>query len=206
VLLDYLLPTPCVLCLKTGSALCSSCESGFELSLHPFRLDQISGFSFTSYNDQSSKLVQNIKETSYTALVPFMAKFMLQNWPYQEAVTLVPIPSSPTNYRKRGFDHTLLLARALARGNQSIAVSQILKSSRDRKDQVLLGPKEREVNLNGAFKIRFSHRNQGPLVLLDDVLTTGATMRAAHQALTDIGLEAHGFCVFAHAGPRKPSK
>jgi predicted amidophosphoribosyltransferase len=100
----------------------------------------------------------------------------------------------------------LLLARALAKKSRGISVANILVSGRDRKDQVLLSPKERVENLEAAFRVTRNRPVEVPVILLDDVLTTGATLNEAYRTLTDSGVKVDGFCVFAQTGPRNPSK
>jgi predicted amidophosphoribosyltransferase len=100
----------------------------------------------------------------------------------------------------------LLLARALAKKSRGISVANILVSGRDRKDQVLLSPKERVENLEAAFRVTGNRPVEVPVILLDDVLTTGATLNEAYRTLTDSGVKVAGFCVFAQTRPRNPSK
>jgi len=206
VFLDLFLPSPCVLCSKPGSPICSRCLGELKLQPSQAKLGNLSGFSFTSYNDESSKVVRAIKESGITALIPIVASELAKLWPYEQEVVLVPIPSSPANYRMRGFNHTLLMARALARKGRGISVANILVSGRDRKDQVLLSPKERVENLEAAFRVIGARSMEAPVILLDDVLTTGATLNEAYRTLTDSGVKVDGFCVFAQTGPRNPSK
>ena len=161
------------------------------------KLGELRGFSFTAYSDESSNVVRSIKEIGITSLIPIIATELLKQWPYEHPVGLVPIPSSPANYRKRGFNHTLLLARALAKYGQGISVANILVSKTARKDQVLLSPKARVENLKGAFTVSRSWASELPLVLLDDVLTTGSTINEANRALIEVGIKPAGFCVFA---------
>ena len=205
MLLDYLLPTPCVYCAKSGKPVCDSCFEQIETEPKEVLLEGLIGYSFSNYRGHSSTLVQNIKETSYTALIPFVASLMARSWPFQEDVALVPIPSSKANYRKRGFHHTLLLSRAIAQRVPNVKVLDLLASVGNRKDQVGLSPRAREENLLGAFRVK-AGAGAMTLVLLDDVLTTGATLREAARTLADTGLAVSGFCVFAQTEPKKPSK
>lgn len=206
VLLDILLPAPCVLCAKTGAAICSKCLDRVALQSVQIQLGNLTGFRFSQYDQDSSIIVRAIKETGFTALLPLLAQTMLLSWPFQDDVVLVPIPSSKTNYRKRGFSHTDLFAKALRKYGTGITVANLLVSSRDRLDQVNLDPRQRLENLNGAFKAVSSKALKGRVILLDDVLTTGATMLEASRCLGQSGIEVAGFCVLAQTKPRKPTK
>jgi ComF family protein len=206
VLLDILLPAPCVLCSKTGPAICSNCLDRLALQAVQIELGNLTGFRFSQYDEDSSIIVRAIKEAGFTALLPLLAKTMLLSWPFQDDVVLVPIPSSKANYRKRGFSHTDLFAKALKKYGTGITVANLLISSRDRLDQVNLDPRQRLENLNEAFRAVSSKTLKGRAILLDDVLTTGATMLEASRCLVQSGIEVAGFCVLAQTRPRKPTK
>lgn len=92
----------------------------------------------------------------------------------------VPIPSSPANDRLRG---TRMLHDVL--GSIGVPFSDALVATRARRDQARLNRDEREANLHDA--LRWTGGSEHPLLLVDDVVTSGATMRAAAKALTVSG-------------------
>jgi ComF family protein len=206
-LFDLLLPTPCILCQKIGPAMCSKCVSSFEIRTNKLAKGFISGYSFSDYSSESAAVVNAVKEQGQTSLLKFMAEFMISSWPeeYRE-VQLVPVPSSPLNLKRRGFSHTELLAKKLSLGLDSVRVTNLLRSVKPRVDQVGLSFPEREQNLIGAFKgdLQLWRDELGPVVLIDDVFTSGATLSQAWQSLEDLGVVVAGFCVFAQITPRKP--
>jgi ComF family protein len=206
-LIDLVLPTPCVLCQKIGEAMCKNCVSDFEIIRNVLTTEGLSGYSFCSYTTKSAALVNAIKEQGQTSLIKFMAEFMTSSWPeeYLDAV-LVPIPSSLKNLKKRGFSHTELLSRRLARELGVSSVGSLLVSTKARADQVGLSFPEREENLNGAFRgdLRAFHGKNRQVVLIDDVFTSGATLRQAWRTLEELGVQVLGFCVFAQIALRKP--
>lgn len=69
-----------------------------------------------------------------------------------------------------------------------------------------LADQERAKNMEGAFRAELrGFRQRGrPIVLIDDVLTTGATVGSAIRTLRDSGIEVTSFCVFARARAIKP--
>jgi predicted amidophosphoribosyltransferase len=83
-------------------------------------------------------------------------------------------------------------------------VVPLLRSSRDRADQSALNPQERIGNLNGAFSadLRGFQGLDAPIVLIDDVITTGASIAAGIRALEEAGLCEVNFCVFAETKPK----
>jgi len=202
-LLDLLLPTPCIICSINGAPICKSCASQFETQQLSFEIAGAMGFAVTKYNDQSARIVNSVKETGITSLVPFMAREMICNWPTSfQSPLIVPLPSSPSNNRKRGFSQTLLLARELSKGMPGSKVRPLLRSKRARQDQVGLSAEERKINLSEAFApdLRGFRGDDRPLVIVDDVCTTGATLAEASSTLRQAGLIVAGFAVFAKSG------
>ena len=100
--------------------------------------------------------------------------------------TLVPIPLHRGRLMRRGYDQAALLARALARRTRLGLHPTLLRRVRATRRQVGLTEAERTENLRGAFAVA-GKLPRGPVVLVDDVLTTGATARAAADALRDAG-------------------
>jgi ComF family protein len=202
-ILDWVLPTPCVVCLKLGAPLCVGCQQSFITTSLRFEILGVRGFAISTYNKDAAVMVNSVKEKGITSLIPYLADLIVPHWP-QELLKpiLVPIPSSPSNTKKRGFSHTSIMARALARRVAGASSRELLKSARVRLDQVGLSPSDRVKNLEGAFRadLRGFHDRARPVVLVDDVLTSGATMAEAIACLRASGVEVAGFCVFARAG------
>lgn len=202
-ILDVILPTPCIICSVIGSPFCKACFSSFQTSQLTFEISSVKGFAVTRYSEQPARIINAVKESGITSLVLFMGQLMATNWPTAlKEPLLVPVPSSPTNMRKRGFSHTLLLAKAIAKNMPDSKVRPLLRSARRRTDQVGLSASQRVANLSAAFAVdlRGFHPQGGPIVVIDDVSTTGATLAAAISTLTQAGLCVSGFAVFARSG------
>jgi len=99
---------------------------------------------------------------------------------------LVPIPLHHRRLIRRGYDQAALLARALARATGLPVRSTLLRRIRATRRQVGLTEAQRTENVHRAFSARGSLPG-GPVVLVDDVLTTGATARGACEALREVG-------------------
>ncbi len=109
-----------------------------------------------------------------------------------EAVVLVPIPTSRRSRRVRGADVVDELARLAVRLLLMIgvdaAVEQALAYTRSTADQSGLDATERQGNLSGAFRARRGRPSGGrSVIIVDDILTTGATVGEAVRALTVVG-------------------
>ena len=106
-----------------------------------------------------------------------------------DGAVLVPVPLHPLRRRERGFNQAELLARELARRATGVLVApEVLVRRRDTPSQTGLTAAQRRRNVRGAFAIRHRSRVTGQkLILVDDVLTTGATVRECARALRSAG-------------------
>lgn len=100
--------------------------------------------------------------------------------------TLAPIPLHWRRLLRRGYDQAGLLTRALAHNAGLPLEPTLLRRIRATRRQVGLTEAERIENVHGAFAVR-GQVPTGPVVLVDDVFTTGATARAAGSALREAG-------------------
>jgi ComF family protein len=110
---------------------------------------------------------------------------------------VAPVPLHPDRRRERGFDQALLLARGVARGAGVKLEPTLLSRTRRTRQQVGLPRAERRANVFGAFVARPCEGRR--VVLVDDVLTTGATAASAAQAVLDAGAAGVRVLVVARA-------
>lgn len=97
-----------------------------------------------------------------------------------------PVPLHPDRLAHRGFDQAWLLARALARALALPAAARAVRRRRATRPQVGLGLAARERNVHGAFQASTQVTGRH-VILVDDVLTTGASLRACAQAAREAG-------------------
>jgi len=110
---------------------------------------------------------------------------------------LVPIPLHPTRYRERGFNQAELLAKGLAQFYNIDIYSNLIRS-KNTQHQALLSKKDRWTNTCEAFTIKLPLKIRDKSVLLiDDLLTSGATASAASAALRRIGVKRIGVLTLA---------
>lgn len=101
---------------------------------------------------------------------------------------LVPIPLHTARLRERGYDQALELARILARRHDLPLRSDLLRRVRATAPQSRLDAKARRRNLRHAFAVHSPLEAPAHVVLVDDVMTTGATLHAAAHALRRAGV------------------
>jgi ComF family protein len=101
---------------------------------------------------------------------------------------LVPVPLHPARRRERGFNQARLLARDLARPRGLPVLAGTLVKARNAPAQAGLKAAERERNVRGAYAVKHPERVRGrTLLLVDDVTTTGATIRESARVLVAAG-------------------
>lgn len=113
---------------------------------------------------------------------------------------LVPVPSTRGAVRARGYDATAALARRAGRQLPAASVVRVLQHRRSVRDQSGLDRAERERNLAGALGCRGRAPDRHhAVVIVDDLVTTGATVVEAHRALTAAGHRVLGAAVVGAA-------
>jgi ComF family protein len=100
---------------------------------------------------------------------------------------VAPVPLHPNRRRWRGYDQAALLAEALAERLGLTFTIDALARVRDTRPQVGLNKTERQRNVEGAFRADSRLVEGRPVVLVDDVFTTGATLAAGAAALHKAG-------------------
>jgi competence protein ComFC len=119
------------------------------------------------------------------------------------ADVVVPVPLHPGRLRERGYNQAELIARPLARELRLPCRSYLLVRTRPRPDKLTLTLRERWRSVRGAYAIRQGRRVDNLRVLLvDDVLTTGATLDACSRALRRGGASYIAALTVARAAPR----
>jgi ComF family protein len=151
----------------------------------------------------ATRLVHALKFDGWRGLAPQMARAMVRparRLTMDEPHPLVPVPLSRARLRERGFNQAELLARGLA-DETGWALVNLLWRRRTGEQQARLGRRRRAANVLGLFEVDRDWRADGTrsVLLVDDVVTTGATAAACFAAITEAGLDCAGVVSFARA-------
>ena len=132
--------------------------------------------------------VQGLKYRRRRALADALGALLAERYPFADDALLVPVPLHRARLRERGFNQALLLARALGRRRGLPVAPRLLVRVRATEAQARLAASGRWHNLQGAFAVCAPGVPRGrAVVLVDDVLTTGATADACAVALREAG-------------------
>jgi ComF family protein len=126
-------------------------------------------------------------------------------WPIdvtEERTAVVPVPLGSSRERERGFNQSAVIAHRLADLWRIPCRVDLLTRSRATRSQTELTPGERLSNVAGAFRPRESGLNElagAHFILVDDVITTGATLGACASALFEAGARTISYVTFGRA-------
>ena len=154
-------------------------------------LDQ--ALAAVSYTYPWTTLLRDFKFHQATGWARHFAHLLLATPGVRSALArahyLLPMPLSQQRLRSRGFNQTLLLARALSPAKLR---SDALLRTRDTAAQSALSLEQRLHNVRGAYSVAPAHApglRGRRIVLLDDVMTSGASLHAAQSALRSVGVQ-----------------
>ena len=214
-LIGVLAPHSCLGCHRDGSLLCTVCRTLLVSPAQCCSLCKIAVsigiiceycirnngtfgvYAAVSYAGNGRQLVQALKFKRAKAAVDVIADIMTQRIP-MTGFTLVPIPTATSRARARGYDQACLIARCCAKNAHVPVVPLLARYGQQR--QVGSNKEQRSQQLHDAFRVLpLKLGPDTPLLLIDDVFTTGATIGAAASALRNAGYTNVQAAVFAVA-------
>ena len=202
--LDLALPARCVGCDRDGPPLCPTCEPALDARLQlpagtplglpadiPEPLLQLEWCA--PFAGSVRRALHELKYSGERRLADPLGRAIARRWQRVAAGgdLLVPVPVHADRARKRGYDQAALIADVAAR-QLDVPVAPILERVRATIAQFDLDRSHRATNVQGAFRLRPGARSSRPLngrwvVLVDDVVTTGATLAACARPLLAAG-------------------
>lgn len=210
-LLDLLLPPACAACDARGAVVCDRCLAAIRPLADPrdrFVLADpscyvgeqvILGMAAFAYEGPVRRALHRLKYAGARDVAAVLAD---RAQPVGAALfaitgpaTLLPVPATPERERRRGYNQAELVARAVGAAARMPAAC-LLARSRDTAAQHRLDRAARRSNLRGAIGLRPGASVPERVILVDDILTTGATLEACAEALLAAGArEAYAFAI-----------
>ncbi len=210
-IMDFLFPHSCRGCGRIGNVLCDRCKD-YILTHHQnlcpiCKSPNPSGIcthctSSTHYchlpptfiiNERTNLLATLVHDYKYKSIRPLARHFadILDQIlpPFTGPTFIVPLPTIHRHIRERGFDHTLLIAKHLAKKRPNFQATNLLQRA-NTKVQVGSNAKTRKLQADSAYIInqKINLDPNANYILLDDVWTTGASLMAATKKLRGCGV------------------
>jgi competence protein ComFC len=199
--LDLLYPQRCGGCGTAGEGwLCAKCCALVEriptaaqrqrLVLdHPWDHIEVEVISALRYAPPIREAIHAMKYDGARDVIPALAVYLAELWQAQslQADFITPIPLHSQRLRERGYNQSEELARYLSQQVGIQLETRTLKRARHTQQQALLNTVERRANMRGAFTGAVFYCVGKRIMLLDDVTTSGATLREGAMALLDAG-------------------
>lgn len=189
--------------LKTGERFCEKCgrrtrATGVCLTCKSHAPKFTKGFSPFSYVGTSAKLVNKMKNGSPRLALYLgerMAEYFLSKT-QETDLLVIPVPTTEKRLKERGYNQAEELAKSVVssieRLGKTVAFdNEVLQKTRENSAQKHLGFTDRAKNISGAFHLHKRKILNGKTVLLiDDIMTTGATGSACAELIVNAGAKA----------------
>jgi competence protein ComFC len=179
----------CLRCGKPtkGEKVCRSCF------VHPHKLLRIRALGV--YTGVLASLIHLLKYTRRLSLAARLGKMVfklvMEDNFLRRAQLIIPVPLHPTRMRERGYNQSELLAKNIGKYLNIPLFTKALFRVRNTKSQTRLSTEQRRENVKGAFTVKnTTHIAKKHILLVDDVLTTGATLDECAIALLNGGASA----------------
>ena len=202
-------PPCCPACgrsIARDECLCPGCMADLYPASGQFREAKqlppdVSLYAAAFYTGSMREAIHRMKFSGNPGSAAILAPLLIQALPgggCPDAFDLVlPVPSRPKKVRARGYNQSALLAKEVSKRTGVPFSSSALLKTRDTRAQHDLTAEERQVNLSGSFSAREAEVSGKRLLLVDDVLTTGATARECVAALKAAGAASVSLLVLA---------
>ncbi|MEX2161915.1 MAG: ComF family protein [Anaerolineales bacterium] len=209
VALDWLLPPRCAGCGQLGAVWCALCAGravriegsscpicglplGKERQCGACSANQyqfVSARSWAAYRGELRHAILSMKHRRNAALGVAFAKHLMEAFCGQawQIDLVIPIPLGARRHRERGFNQAELLARPFAEAAGLQLAAGVLVRLHETLPQFELSASERWKNLHGSFLADPAPLKGKSVLLVDDIMTTGATLDSAAQALNKAG-------------------
>ncbi|MDJ0617557.1 MAG: ComF family protein [Calothrix sp. MO_192.B10] len=210
-LLNLFLQPNCPFCQRpTANEICLDCGRQLQQChlANPQALwrQPLPVFAWGSYGGMLKRAIAAIKYDNHPEIGRILGQYLGQAWlshpPEDNSQPIVvPIPLHKTKLKQRGYNQAQLIAESFCLVTGLQLRPNALQRSKQTTAQFNLSPTERQQNLTDAFTLGSDFRRlpKSPILLVDDIYTTGATARAAIAILEKGGIKVHGLAAVATA-------
>lgn len=199
-ILAFLAPNDCLGCNTEGRLVCKECIVALPVVetktlVSPY-ISSVT--SVTSYKSTAKELLWKLKSSGAQEAAKIMAECMVRILPKDRESLIVPVPTASNRVRQRGYDQAKLIARQIARKARLPYLNCLVRSGYAH--QVGAGREQRLRQLETAFRVKNLRNIQDAnIVLVDDVVTTGASLEIAAKVLKEAGANDISAITFAQA-------
>ena len=221
-LLDFVFPPLCLGCASFNDDqydICEKCLAAIDRYQNPICLScesvitnnakcpacgekSLPLFAFGNYCNPLNEIVIQFKFHGITSPATILADLINQQFGERiaslNATALVPIPLFPSRENSRGYNQAVLLAEQLSVRLALPVRGDIIFRIRKRKPQAKLNLRQRATNIKGVFSVVEPSEKQRRVILVDDVVTSGATVREATKILTEANYSVSAVIAMAH--------
>ena len=208
---DLIYPRFCISCLKYGDFICLKCTASWFVKPRKTKVVGIDHYFVEDYNEYSARIILASKESGNKIAINLLANavaksisFAVSEKKFRAQINLVSIPSQKNIIRSRGRDHIsdLISQVVVALSGMGFTANYlpILSLAKKSKDQSTLNSGERLVNMQNAFIVNNSLNSQEGIFLIDDLITTGASIKEGVRALTEAKITVNGIVTACAVG------
>lgn len=168
--------------------MCSNCYEKLQQNSYNANriLSGVDVFASGIYEGIMQKLIRGLKYHGQKELAFYQAKFMWEYWQnlnIDKDFVVVPVPLHKNRQRKRKYNHMELVALEFCKLSGYEYNFNLIKRIKETKPQYRLKYTERIENLKNAFEVNSSELPQKPILLIDDICTTGSTFESIIEEL-----------------------
>lgn len=189
-ILNFFFPQKCIGCGKDNTLLCNDCLKRID---YPGLPKDKNIFAAADYNDETAKkAIWLLKYRKIKAISEPLAKLIYERiWNKIKIKNpiFIPIPLSKNRLKERGFNQAELIAKYLSDKTSITLITNVLYKIKDTPSQVSIKNREKRLdNLKGSFAVKNQELIKDKnIILIDDVCTTGATIREARKIIKEKG-------------------